>query len=414
MAYAPDGATFVSAGADGKVVVYDGLTADPLRTLGAPAHEGSVYAVSYAPDSAAVVTAGADGYVRVWDVAEGTVRGEWNASTVAPTPLDAQQVGVVWMQATRVTSLSLGGVLYTLEWDAAAHTLNVALEAVGPLQPIAALVSLPGVLAAGSYDGRVYTYDADGAATAAPLASGSSSIVAMAAWDGDVVTVALDDALHHGKQYVAPLTRSTALTAQPRSVAVADGIAWVANENGVDRVEGAACQHFARAALACGTPTVVSASAGRVVIGTHESAVHVYDTAMTPIATLTNGRSAISALAISPDGQWLAAGESSGKILVYDLATHTLKTSHWVFHTARIAALAWSADSAYCASAGLDTHIYVWSVERPMKRAVYKNAHAGGATGVAWKDPETLASAGADGTVRTVRTPTDQFSVARP
>lgn len=47
-----------------------------------------------------------------------------------------------------------------------------------------------------------------------------------------------------------------------------------------------------------------------------------------------------------------------------------------------------------------DTHVYVWSVAKPMKNVCYKNAHAGGVVGTVWINDSTIASAGADGCVR--------------
>jgi WD repeat-containing protein 1 (actin-interacting protein 1) len=46
--------------------------------------------------------------------------------------------------------------------------------------------------------------------------------------------------------------------------------------------------------------------------------------------------------------------------------------------------LSWTADSLHCASGALDTHIYVWSVQKPLKNIAIKNAVAGGVNAVLW------------------------------
>ena len=51
-----------------------------------------------------------------------------------------------------------------------------------------------------------------------------------------------------------------------------------------------------------------------------------------------------------------------------------------------------------------DTHVYVWSVAKPMKHVAYKNAHAGGAHAAVWINHTTIATSGADGVVREVST----------
>ena len=77
-------------------------------------------------------------------------------------------------------------------------------------------------------------------------------------------------------------------------------------------------------------------------------------------------------MAYSPSGDLLAAGDAGGKIIVYDAATRTPKITQWVFHTGRISSIAWSADGKHAASGALDTHVYVWSVDKPMRNIAIK------------------------------------------
>lgn len=141
-------------------------------------------------------------------------------------------------------------------------------------------------------------------------------------------------------------------------------------------------------------------------VGGQDSKVRIYQNSKL-LQTLDNNRSAISALAFSPDGKWLAVGESNGKILLFDAEAWSVKTSQWAFHSARISSLAFSEDSMFCLSGSLDTAVYVWSVARPMKKVAIKNVHYGGVTGVCWTGADEIASTGADATVRT-------FKVALP
>ena len=67
-------------------------------------------------------------------------------------------------------------------------------------------------------------------------------------------------------------------------------------------------------------------------------------------------------------------------------------TSRWAFHSARVNSLSWTADSLHCASGALDTHVYVWSVQKPLKNIAIKNAVAGGVNAVLW-----LSAAGDEG-----------------
>ena len=76
--------------------------------------------------------------------------------------------------------------------------------------------------------------------------------------------------------------------------------------------------------------------------------------------------------------------QSSGKVVLYDVPKREPITSRWSFHSARINSLSWTADSQHCASGALDTHIYVWSVRKPLKNVAIKNAVPGGVNAVLW------------------------------
>jgi WD40 repeat protein len=63
--------------------------------------------------------------------------------------------------------------------------------------------------------------------------------------------------------------------------------------------------------------------------------------------------------------------------------------------------LSWTPDSKHCASGTLDMHVYVWSVERPLKNIAIMNAGPGGVNAVLWAGGQgRLMSAGADACVR--------------
>ena len=68
VAYAPDGKTLVTGGADRTVRVWDAASAKELRTLAGAT--GSVLAVAVSPDGHSVA-AGGDGSLRVWLLSSG-------------------------------------------------------------------------------------------------------------------------------------------------------------------------------------------------------------------------------------------------------------------------------------------------------------------------------------------------------
>ncbi|KAG6876069.1 hypothetical protein C0993_005737 [Termitomyces sp. T159_Od127] len=200
----------------------------------------------------------------------------------------------------------------------------------------------------------------------------------------------------------SPSAVSTA--SQPKSAAVAsDGTLFVAEINSVEafRSNQRVLEHKPNF-----VPSALAAFEGVVAFGGEDQKVRLNSwdgKTLTETAVLEGNKGVISALAFSPDGRLLASGDSSGKIVLYDVREQKMITSRWSFHTARINSIAWTSDSLHCASASLDTHVYIWSVARPMKNIGIKNAAPGGANAVHWLEKEglaNLATTGADGCVR--------------
>jgi WD40 repeat protein len=104
-------------------------------------------------------------------------------------------------------------------------------------------------------------------------------------------------------------------------------------------------------------------------------------------------------LALSNDGKMLAAGDARD-VCVYDLFDYSpiIGKSRWCFHLQKVTTLAWSPDDKIIASGGADDSIYLWSIEKKMKRIVYHFAHRGGIVGLTFKKdvPMTIVSAGMD------------------
>ena len=68
--FSPNGDLFVSAGADGKIFLYDGKTGDKIDelTTAEGSHKGSVFALSWSPDSTQLLSSSADYTAKIWDI----------------------------------------------------------------------------------------------------------------------------------------------------------------------------------------------------------------------------------------------------------------------------------------------------------------------------------------------------------
>lgn len=120
------------------------------------------------------------------------------------------------------------------------------------------------------------------------------------------------------------------------------------------------------------------------------------------VTEFDDNRGAVISLAFSSDGHYLAGGDTSGRIVLIDVAEKkTLVSSKWTFHSSRVTTLAFSPDNLRLLSGGLDESIYIWSVTNTMTNLGIKNAHRGGVSGVGWQDDENIISAGEDACART-------------
>ncbi|KAI0356078.1 WD40 repeat-like protein [Trametes cingulata] len=392
--FSPSGDHFASVGSDFKIFVYDGKTGETVGEFTDSPHTGSIMACSWSPDSKSLATSAADCTVKLWDVETKKAQVTWTLGS----GVNHQQVGNTWTEGDSIVSLSMSGDLNVFDkrvGDKPAHVLY------GPQKAItAALPTASSTFIVGTADGRVLQHDDSGYEYVAGDAHATLVAGLGASQDGKVYSVGLDDRLREieGKSYT-PASFST--SAQPKSVAVGgDSTVFVLETDSIEAVRSN--QKVFDLALKY-TPSAIAAAGNVVAVGGEDQKVRLYSwdgKSLTESATLDGNKGVVSALAFSPNGGLLASGDSSGKIVLYDVKERKTVTSRWSFHSGRIHSLAWTADGKHCASGSLDTHVYVWSVEKPMKNVAIKNAGPGGVNAVFWLGEKELASAGADGCVR--------------
>ncbi|KAH8832504.1 WD40-repeat-containing domain protein [Flagelloscypha sp. PMI_526] len=380
--YAPSGDVFVSVGSDYKVFLYDGKTGDTLAEVTDSPHTGSIMAASWSRDSGAFATSSADSTVKLWDAENKKVITTWQVGS----DVNSQQVGNAWAE-TGIVSLSLSGALNVFDprqSQAATSTITAPQKSI-----TVGAVTESGTFIAGTADGRVYSIDAN--AGSSSLISGNAHtnfVSGLATSAGNsIYTVGYDDKIREisGGTEFAPAMTST--STQPKGVAVgSDGTSFVVEVSSIEVFKSN--QKVTELATKY-SPLSVSVSGSTVAIGGDDSKVHLYawdGKSLSESTVLAESKGPVSAVSFSPDGTLLAAGDSSGKIALINATEKSLITGRWSFHSARINSLAWTSDSKHCASGSLDTHVYIWSVARPLKNIAIKNAVAGGVNTVAWVD----------------------------
>ncbi|AMD18861.1 HBL041Wp [Eremothecium sinecaudum] len=381
----------VSVGSDRKIVVYNGTTGEFIKYLEDKTEGCSgLFALAWVDEgdaSTRFATVSADGYVRLWDVESGKLLQKWRVGTKT---LD-QQVGIAITKNHEILSLSLDGSISIFKIDKGepikklvGHNKGVTTLAVNPL-------------VTASYDGAVFKWSKEGLPTM--TCGHSNKVISIENYDETTTTVSWDNTLKvSGKvQYN--------FTEQPRISHTYKGSVAVVTESGnlmlLDSLNG----KLVGERNLNQSVTAVTLRNKYLAVGYETSNVievfsagNLNESFVLP----TTLRATPSALSLSLSEHYLAAGDTTGKIVLYDLETKTVKTSRWSFHTGKITSMAWRPDEEeedYVATVSLDTHIFIYSVKKPMKVIKKLNAHKDGINHVEWESPTNIVTAGADACV---------------
>lgn len=398
----------VSVGSDRKICCFDGKTGEFLKYIESKESpiEGGLFSVAWLDDgegSSRVVTGGADGLVRLWDVTKESdpLLKVWTLGE----GLSSQVVGLAVTKENKVAALTLDGTIniLSLEDD------NVEFM-YGHNKGITALTVNP--LVSGSYDGRIVTWkDAKHGADVPTLSHDihTNIVLAVDNSDNEVSSVSWDNTLKNFIYGGKSAETKYHFDHQPKCAVFAESMLAAATEDNklliIDNKTGLLSKSVKLdkpiATIALGTTYVAVAYE-------QTNNVQIFQISdLSDVFTLSQPlRATPSALSFSPSQKYLAAGDSSGKIILYDLETKEVKTSRWSFHTSKITSIDWrkpadeDAEEDHVVTASLDTNIFIYSVKRPMKVIKRLNAHKDGVSSALWEDDHTIVSAGVDALIR--------------
>ncbi|KAI8086324.1 WD40-repeat-containing domain protein [Halteromyces radiatus] len=386
--FSPNGDHFVSAGADGKMFLYDGKTGDKVEELTCDerGHSGGIFSVAWSPDSTQLLSSSADCTAKIWDISTKKVVNTFEFGT----SIDDQQVGNLW-QGDWLISTSLSGEFNYLDKNSG----KVSRHVDGHSKAITALAVTPDdTLFTGSYDGRVYgwSYGDEKEHTKAVRLDGeghANQVTSLAVSEASLFSVAMDDTLRKRKIADKALDVKTISTnGLPRSLAVSeDGWTSLVTTSNVQIYDTKDLQKLEQHDQLDFTPTVIDVKKDQVLIGGEDSKVRVYvrkDGKLSLTGELTKNMGQITALAIHPTEDLVAVGDSVGKIYLYEVASTKVVVQNWVFHSGRITQLQWSPCGMFLVSGSLDTNVYVWNRAKPFSKVAIKNAHVDAVNGVAF------------------------------
>ena len=315
------------------------------------------------------------------------------------------QVGVVWTPRADnlIISLSLSGNLNYLGLDEA----NPRKVVHGHQKNITAIVQTIGSETCWTGDslGRVCAWEASkGVLPAIKGAIHQNYISGISATLESVSTIGWDDTLRKidPSDFTFDDESSSPTDGQPRGVANLGSITIVGTHKAIQIMDNVGKP---LSSLATTYATLcLAAKDDTVIVGGDDTNLHVYSLSgkeLKKIKTIPTEGTQPSALAFTYDGSMVAVGHASGKITVYNTSDWSIAISRWSAHTGKVQSISWIGDGKFAVSGGLDTNIYVWSVEKPGKRIMVSNAHKEGVNGVMWIGHTVFLSAGMDATVKT-------------
>jgi WD40 repeat protein len=404
VAYSRDGARIVSVGSDKKIIIYEGTEGTVLETLKAkdPKRDpqGSVYCCVFSEDGKRLLTGGADKTLKVWRV--GSSGDALESSTTMGTDVADMQLGVFWGHG-QALSVSLAGDFNYLNVTGTGCTTRKKMQA--PSAPVSCLCVAQGAIVVGCNDGTVFcaqgtewTKASGSAPRSICRAAHGGKVTSVCATSAGFASCGFDDKVRFAIDGVYNDV-VVGVEGQPLGLGGLGGGVAVATTKGVGIITDGAVAAFEATAW---DPTALATHGSLIAVGAKDGVVRIFDLNLKEVFASGAHRAQITALALSPDGALLAAGDAEREIKVYDAARkYELALSNkWRHHNARVTALAWGGHTGRAlGSTSTDETVFVWDFAKPAVAArEYKFAHKDGGLGLAWKGAG-LVSAGHDGCV---------------
>ena len=398
VAVAPDGSWLATASYDRTARIWDATTGQQRMVL--TGHTRWVTAVAVAPDGSWLATASEDGTARIWDATTGHQR------TVLTGHSDTVWAVAIAPDGSWLATASDDGTARI--WDATTGHQRTVLT--GHDDPVVAVAVAPdgSWLATASYDRTARIWDATTGHQRTVLTGHDELLLAVAiAPDGSWLATASED----GTARIWDATtghQRTVLTGHRGSgavfaVAIAPDGSWLAtSDDGTARIWDATTGHQRTVLTGHRGSGAVFAVAiapdGWLATGSRDGTVRIWDaTTGQQRMVLTGHTSWVTAVAVAPDGSWLAT--SDGTVRIWDATTGHQRTA-LTGHTSWVTAVAVAPDGSWLATASEDGTVRIWDATTGQQRTAL-TGHDDRVTAVAIApDGSWLATASRDGTVR--------------
>ena len=415
--FSPDGNLLVSVGSDRVIGFYEGKTGGFLKKIEG-AHEGGIYGVCWNSDSSKFYTCSADNTVKSWDASTSNCLSTFMVSK--ERTVENQQVGIA-ISKDHIVSLSYNGNLNYFKEDAELPFFILS----GHQKPLTSISVKDNALITGSSDGQIFTRSVSSPeeATLKTVARRlgdsytlhSNYVSGILQLEDKVVTAGWDDTLKIWEN--ERLKNTVQLGSQPRQLlACNDNTFFVLCESSLE-LWGIAPDLSKRASveLEFEASSIANIKDKKILLvaNVENNTIQEFSYSENTIQPLLHSyppsRMPSALIRVSPSDEYAAVGDTAGKYTLFKTSDRSPVTTRWAFHNARVVDAKWSPDSKFYVSGGLDSSVYVYSVEKPSKVLKLTLVHQNGVTGLEWlhyhfnddKKAATIATIGNDGFIKT-------------
>eukprot|EP00462_Mataza_sp_D1_P001563 CAMPEP_0175095638 /NCGR_PEP_ID=MMETSP0086_2-20121207/4274_1 /TAXON_ID=136419 /ORGANISM="Unknown Unknown, Strain D1" /LENGTH=594 /DNA_ID=CAMNT_0016368923 /DNA_START=84 /DNA_END=1868 /DNA_ORIENTATION=- len=403
--FSPSGDFCVSAGSDGKIVVYDGKDLLKVREIEDKenAHAGAIYSFCFNSDGTKFVTCGSDKTTKVWDFEKGAVE----ATFTVGTDVEDQQMACLWHKDW-ILSVSLSGAINFFDPANPGAPSKVLHGHMGDISGLATDTDSKKVYSCDSA-GKVCSWDSRNATwfSGKGHTKGCNGL-ALNADKTKLATVSNDNTFRWNDCKSQEMSdNGIALGACPNSVACGKSNPTLAAVGGTDKIWIINGDAATKIDLKY-TPLAMAFSNddSKLLVGGKNKTVYMYSVSGSELKeefSHTQHVKEVCDVAFSPDGKYYTSCSGDNCIYNADTATNAIKnTSGWEYHRGYVNAVAWSPDGKNVASISNDLSVIIFKDTENFKSAKSKIAdiHSVSGKGVAWLDANTLITYGNDNVIK--------------